>query len=68
MVGREDAAALARERIGPGRHGEPVEIGLYEFDLGYVAWPTGDLFVAAGIDEAIITLVRGDRHRSYPAG
>jgi SUKH-3 immunity protein len=39
MVGREDAAALARERIGPGRHGEPVEIGLYEFDLGYVVWP-----------------------------
>lgn len=47
MISRAQALELARAWAAAGRGGQPVEVGLYEFDLGYVAWvvepPRADL-------------------------
>jgi hypothetical protein len=38
MISRAEALERARSWATAGRGGAPVEVGLYEFDLGYVAW------------------------------
>ena len=38
MISREQALALARSWAAAGADPAP-EVDLYEFDLGYVAWP-----------------------------
>jgi hypothetical protein len=53
MISHEDAVALARERFGPGRDGNPVDVGLHEFDLGYVAWPVEPSAPAQADPEAV---------------
>ncbi|GAB2931680.1 hypothetical protein GCM10027280_19230 [Micromonospora polyrhachis] len=39
MISREEALALARAWAAGDRPGPAPEVGLHEFDLGYVAWP-----------------------------
>lgn len=38
MISREEALALARAWAAGDRPGPPTEVGMHEFDLGYVAW------------------------------
>lgn len=76
MISRDKALEHARAWVAQGRRGEPPEIALYEFDLGWVAWPVepaqstpGAPPAASGTPRAVIDRRSGELSRwpSLPA-